>query len=132
MFLPKQRSKKRAVHEASVETVDEAPPDLNSMIYCSFIGTDATRSATTSSLLELECPNDTISGSHTRGSAAGAAALPAERADSDEKEGREVEDEDDEMDLSFSDAQRYHLQCLGVGIGLLALAVLRKRYLRSQ
>jgi len=142
----KKRSKKRAVHETETvaQPAEETPlPDLNSMVYCSFIdsrtGAGATPPVTTSSMFVVECQDGASSGSCV-GAAAGTTALPlpaprcdkGEEGEEEECEAEEEEEEeDDDVDLSWSDQQRYHLQCLGAGIGLLALAVLlrRRRYL---
>ena len=133
--MPKKRGKKRTVPDAAhapAEAEEEVPlTDLSSMIYCSFIGSDDAFPTTASSELEKGCQDG--SNGVSAASAGGGEDAQAEEADSDEGgEEEEKEEEDDEVDASWTDAQRYHLQCMGVGIGLLALTVLRKRYFGRQ
>jgi len=135
MFVPKKRGKKRTVPDAAgapAETEEEVPlTDLSSMIYCSFISLDDKFPTTANSELEEGCQDG--SNGVSAASAGGGEDAQAEEADSDEGgEKEEEEEEDDEVDTSWTDAQRYHLQCMGVGIGLLALTVLRKRYFGRQ
>jgi hypothetical protein len=126
MLVSKKRGKKRIGGNAANAPSEKDAPliDLSSMMYCQFIGADGTFPATASSLLKGECQD----GARAAAARGGQGAQAWEAVSGEEKADEEDEEEDDEADASWTDAQRYHLQCMGVGIGLLALAVLRKRY----